>query len=127
MSVHVLPNTDSADVREMLYQQPSITQALVLVDDYMGRARKLGGQFQIPPRDVWMLPLITRYTDDLPGFVKFVRGIRNEWTGREQYAELRAFYHLVSQRYLQQWLRARHNQALAWLDRHYPGCSTAER
>ena len=111
-----------------LFEQESVAQTLVLLDDYMDRVRKLGRPFQLPVGHVWMLPLIEAWTNALRGFRKFVKGVREDFSGRkDQYPALNDFYRRIDGRWTQQWLRARAGQAFAWLDTYHPGLRPADR
>lgn len=66
------------EVRDTLLQIAHPAVVLQQVDDYMELLRKHRGNFELPYALAWTKPLFEFYTEDLPGWIKFVRHVRDK-------------------------------------------------
>jgi hypothetical protein len=120
---------DMDRVTQKLIDDPKAAEQLKFADIYIDQYHRMGAKsFSLPTEHAHLKPIIERYADDLPKFVEFVKGVRDEVEPRsETYISLHELYRTLQVRLVQQIRRDRAARALAWLEKHYPKATMKQK
>lgn len=88
---------------------------LRLADNYLRQFEELGDHFILPREHKMILPVLETYVNDLPGWVKFVKGVRDRLPidGRKFHGGMQELYRTLEVRLTQQQRRERLDAAVA--------------
>lgn len=90
------------DVRDTLLQIAHPDRVLRYADGLMELRRKHGDNFTLTSADAWLLPLLEFYTEDLDGWCKFVKNVRDRLEPKsEEYVGVHEFYKVIYVRNVQ--------------------------
>lgn len=64
--------------KEILFNDSTPAELLVLADEYMQLRLKLGSKFELPAKHAFLKPVLEDFTQDLGGFLKFVASVRDD-------------------------------------------------
>jgi hypothetical protein len=99
--------SELTNVRDTLLTISHPDRLLRYADDLMEMRRKQGDQFTLTAKDVWLLPILEFYTEDLEGWMNFLKNVRDRLP--ESSAEREAvqdFYKVVNVRFIQRRTRS---------------------
>ncbi|MGB4467536.1 MAG: hypothetical protein WBI41_05735 [Azovibrio sp.] len=106
-------------VRDTLLTIAHPDRVLAHADRLMGLLREHPDEFELPAAQGWLKPLLVFYTNDLAGWVKFVKHVMDRLAPEhkrgpfsEEYLGVRGFYNTVSVRYYVQRTRSIANAAV---------------
>lgn len=95
------------EVRATLLAISHPEKVLRYADDLMELRRKQGDGFKLNSADAWLLPLLEFYTEDLEGWMNYIRGVRNRLEeGTAEREAVQDFYKVVNVRFIQRRTRA---------------------
>lgn len=97
--------SDLAEFRRTLLAIASPDQWLILADDYIKRFESFSDtdQFELPAKHAWLEPAIAYYANDLKGWVKFVKSVRDRLPpNSDEFAKVFSYYKSVNSRLLVQ-------------------------
>ena len=90
------------DVRDTLLQIAHPDRVLRYADGLMELRRKHGDNFTLTSADAWLLPLLEFYTEDLDGWCKFVRGVRDRLEPKTpEYDGVHEYFKVITVRNIQ--------------------------
>lgn len=101
-----------ASLREDLLDMPDPAPVLRIADSYLTSMDRLGDSFVLPAEHHLVKPILEYYAGDLPGWVKYVRGVRDRMplgTGKNNVHE---FFRTIVTRQVQRERRERVNSAV---------------
>jgi len=106
---------DLRELRDMLLRIDHPESVLQLADMYLQHLQIAGDNFRLPKEHVLVKPLLEYYADDLEGWVKFVKGVRDRLpqVGRKFHPEVNELYRKLDIRLTQQERRERLDRAVA--------------
>jgi hypothetical protein len=121
-------NVDEA-IPRMLGGGTASAEMLRLVDEYIRMKERVGVGFQLPFDHRHLDPTIKKYSNDLPAFVEYVRGIRDNMRGHDSsaYVSLHELYRKLEVRLVQQQRRERAHRALVWFEKKYPRATLEQK
>jgi hypothetical protein len=91
----------------MLLQIAHPDRILKYVDGLMELRRKHGDEFVLTANDTWLLPMLEFYTEDLEGWMNFVKNVRDRLEPRSpEFVGVNDFYKVVNVRFIQRRTRA---------------------
>lgn len=101
-------------LKSLLLSVPNPAPALRIADEYLRQYAALGSAFVLPQQYAQLKPIIDYYAGDLPGWVKFVRGIRDSLPkdGRTFHTDMHDLYRTLEVRLTQQERRDRLDSAV---------------
>lgn len=99
--------SDLRKVRDTILESANPDLVLRFADEEMDKLRAQGEMYELAARHAWLKPLLEFYTEDLEGWVKFVRGVRDRLPAKsaEQKA-VQAFQKVLNVRAIQRRTRA---------------------
>lgn len=104
---------DLGKLTDELLSNHDAVRWLRLADNYIQMYNKAPREFILPRLHAKVRPLIEIYANDLPGFVRYILGVRDSFqTESVAYMELHRLYRTISTRALQQERRHRVNTAV---------------
>jgi len=99
--------SDLKSVRATLVSIAHPERVLRYADDLMELLRKQGDAFELTAKDAWMKPLLEFYTQDLEGWMNFIKGVRDRLDPQsEEFAAVRDFHKVVNVRFIQRRTRS---------------------
>lgn len=99
--------SDLRKVRDTLLEVANPDRILRFADEEMDKLRAQGDMYELAARHAWLKPLLEFYTEDLDGWVKFIKGVRDRLEPKSnEYKEVHAFYKTISVRAIQRRTRA---------------------
>lgn len=101
------------ELTDNLLEDRKVVEWLRLADIYMQSYNKAPKHFVLPRAHAHLKPLIEAYANNLPGFVRYILGVRDSYTHDVAvYDELNRLYRTISTRELQQQRRERVGRAI---------------
>lgn len=95
------------EVRDTLTKISHPDRVLRYADGLMELRRTDGESFKLNSADAWLKPILEFYTEDLDGFVAFVRNVRDRLDNKtEEYRGVYEFYKTLNVRSIQRRTRA---------------------
>lgn len=95
------------EVRDTLLNINHPDRILRLADNYLQQFDELKDQFVLPREHAFVKPILEHYVGDLPGWVKFVKGIRDRLEPKTQeYVDVRELHKVLNIRMIQRRTRA---------------------
>lgn len=120
--------TNIRELTQKLIDDPRAADKLKLADGYIVSKHKLGRQFVLPREHAEIQPLLDKYAQDLPGFVEYVKGIRDTVVPRgNTYVSLHELYRTLKVRQTQQERRDRAHRAITWFEKKHPKATTEQK
>lgn len=99
--------------RDELLTVGSPDKVLLLADKYLQQMEELGDDFRLPGDHAFLRPILEHYYEDLEGWVKFIKGVRDRLPPRsEESGAVSAVYRTVSIRLVQRERRVRIDKAV---------------
>ena len=99
--------SDLRSVRETLLSISNPAQVLRFADDEMDKLRRQGSMYELSSRHAWLKPLLEFYTEDLEGWLKFIKGTRDKLDRKSaEFRDIQEFYKVLSVRWIQRRTRA---------------------
>lgn len=99
--------TTLREVRDTLTQIGHPERVLRYADDLMELRRKQGAEFKLNAADAWLKPLLEFYTEDLDGWVKFTKNVRDRLDKTStEYRGVYDFHKILAVRNIQRRTRA---------------------
>ncbi len=99
--------SDLRSVRDTLLSISNPGQVLRFVDNEMDKVRAQGDMYELSSTYAWLKPLLEFYTEDLEGWVKFIKNVRDKLPRKSaEYADVRDFHKVVNVRNIQRRTRA---------------------
>jgi len=105
---------DLREFRDTLLRLDRPEEVLQLADTYLTHMAELGDEFILPKKYEIVKPVLEYYSDDLEGWVKFVRGVRDRlpMSGRQYHPGVNALLRKLEIRLTQQKRRDRLDSAV---------------
>ena len=95
------------EVRQTLLTVSNPERILRYAGDLMEMRRKQGDEFKLTAADAWLKPLLEFYTEDLEGWMNFIRGVRDRLEPKsDEFTAVHEFYKVVNVRFIQRRTRA---------------------
>lgn len=95
-----------------LLLMPDLGKKLTLIDRHIMASSKDPDGFQLPPDYETLQPIVNKYREDLPGFVQYLRELRDEFPNKTApWREVQLVYRKVNTRLIQRQRRERMNMA----------------
>ena len=106
---------DLKELRDTLLRVDHPEKILSLADTYMKHMQEAGTEFRLPKEHIVVKVLLEYYAEDLGGWVKFVRGVRDRlpMVGRSYHPGVNKVYRTLETRYVQVVRRKRIDAAVA--------------
>lgn len=106
---------DLKEFRDTILRLDRPEDVLILADKYLTQMQELGTSFVLPREHVLVKPILEYYTGDLPGWVKFVKGVRDRLPkeGRTFHGGVHDLYRTLEIRRTQQERRERLDAAVS--------------
>lgn len=106
---------DLRELRDTLLRIDHPEKLLLLADKYLTQVEELGDDFILPKDHVIIKPILEYYSGDLPGWLKFVKGVRDRlpMAGRKFHEGVNDLYRTLEVRLTQQERRERLDRAVA--------------
>ena len=99
--------SDLKTVRATLVATAHPERVLRYADDLMDMVRKQGGDFELPLKDAWLKPILEFYTQDLEGWMKFIKNVRDRLEPHSgEFRAVHEFYKVVNVRFIQRRTRS---------------------
>lgn len=101
-------SSDLSEFRERLLALDHPDKILRLADDFLTMLERQGEAFVLPRQYALIRPVLEYYAGDLPGWLKFVRGVRDRLPLKsDERAAVQAFYRTLDVRHVQKIRRDR--------------------
>lgn len=102
-----------AVLREFLLDHETPGKLLEIADKYLHSMGKLGSEFVLPKQHEVLLPILEYYAGDLPGWVAYVKSIRDNMDrGTDRWRAVYELYRTLEVRNVQRERRERLNAAV---------------
>lgn len=99
--------SDLKSVRDTLVAVAHPDKILGYIDDLMDMRRKQDSGFVLAAKDAWLLPALEFYTEDLEGWMNFVRNVRERLpAGSAEREAVQDFHKKLGVRFIQRRTRA---------------------
>lgn len=103
--------TDVRNATDFILHDHDPAKWLVLVDQYVLTLTRVG-ELILPREHAVLRPVVEAFQDDLPGFVDYVRALRDTLPAGEAKINVHQFYRVLAVRHAQQVRRRRLDKAL---------------
>lgn len=106
--------TTLKELRDTLLRVDHPERILLLADSYLSQMEKMGDNFRLPKEHALVKPILEYYANDLEGWVKFVKGVRDRLPthGRQFHSGVQSVYRTLEIRLTQQERRVRLDAAV---------------
>ena len=95
------------EARDTLLQIANPDRVLRYADELMNTLRSNREIFELPAAHAWLKPILEYYTDDLDGWVKFLKNVRDRLEPKsDDYKAVYEFYKVINVRAIQRRTRA---------------------
>lgn len=105
--------SDLKEVRDTIVSIANPVEVLRFADSEMDKLREQGSMYELSARHAWIKPILEFYTQDLEGWLKFVKSVRNKLAPAkrgdlltDEYLAVQAFYKVLQVRWIQRRTRA---------------------